>query len=301
VKSSTVLAFDVGGSRIKAGAVTPSGNVECLSSASTPSVWSEAAVEIRGLGKELAEGHDFAGVGMCVPGLVNQKGVVTSLPGKLEGIVGVDLPEFLTQEFGTRSLVVNDAIAYAVGEAAAGAGMGAERVLVMTIGTGIGVTVIEEGKPVGGGSLGGGILSGHIPISDYNDGRNDTNGRPDTIEALCLAQRIIDYANDSGGKFSSIEDVYGAYEQGDTAAVAGIETYRGHFVRALVALAHGHAPDVIVVGGGPLAQGSPLLEGVEQKVKSRLFGDFTTKVRPARLGDGAALVGLANLLLRGTT
>jgi glucokinase len=248
------------------------------------------------LGHEVAAGREFSGVGLCVPGLVNDRGIIVSLPGKLDGIEGFDLPEFLSQEFGRPSIVVNDALAYGVGEATEGAGAGFTRVVVTTIGTGVGVTVVEDGRPLGGGELGGGILGGQIPISEAVEGHVDTSGRPDTIEALCLAQRIVDYTNDAGGSFSSVKEVYRAHRQKDPAAVEGIERYRTNLTRGLVALAHAYAPDVIVLGGGPMTKDNPVLPGLGQEVSSRLFGSFEVELRLATLGDAAALFGLARML-----
>jgi glucokinase len=294
---STALAFDLGGTRIKAGLVELGTRKEPEIQTSESGSDSERALkELSRLGHEVADGREFTGVGLCVPGLVNDRGIIVSLPGKLDGIVGFDLPAFLRDEFGRPSLVVNDALAYGVGEATEGAGSGLRRVVVTTIGTGVGVTVVEDGRPLGGGELGGGILGGQIPISEAADGHLDTSGRADTIEALCLAQRIVDYANDAGGSFTSVKDVYAAFANEDPAAVNGIDRYRIHLIRGLVALAHAHAPDAIVLGGGPMTKGNPILSGLEQEVNSRLFGSYRVGLRLATLGDAAALLGLARML-----
>jgi glucokinase len=294
---NAALAFDLGGTRIKAGFVEPrSRNGPNIQTADTGSDFSEALDYLKTLGQEVAAGRDFSGVGLCVPGLVDERGIIRSLPGKLDGIVGFDLPGFLNREFGRPSVVVNDALAYGVGEAIEGAGTGSRRVVVVTIGTGVGVTVVEEGRPLGVGELGGGILGGQIPISEANEGYADTSGRPDTIEALCLAQRIVDYANEVGGHFRSVEEVYHGFEKRDPAALSGIERYRAHLVRAMVALAHAHAPDVIVIGGGPLTEANALIPGLADQVNPRLFGNFEIEIKRATLGDAAALFGLARML-----
>lgn len=295
-----MLAFDVGGTRIKAGLVH-AGSPEVIEvrTADVGPTFGETLKIVRVLGREIIDGRSLEGVGLCLPGLVDERGVVISLPGKLEGVVGFDLPGFLTTEFHRNWVVVNDAVAYAIGEAAAGAGAGMGRVVVMTIGTGVGVLVVEGGHPVGGGPLGGGLLGGHIPISERADGLLDTNRRPDTIEALCSARRIVDYSNEAGGSFSSVEGVYEALDRRDPAALRGIEVFKEHLVRALVALAHAHAPAAIVVGGGPITDATPLLSGLEELVDERLFGSYRVEIKRAQLGDAAGLIGLARLLEQG--
>jgi predicted NBD/HSP70 family sugar kinase len=138
-------------------------------------------------------------------------------------------------------------------------------------------------------------LGGHIPISERIDGPADSNGRSDTIEALCCAQRLVDYANQSGARADSTKDVYEAWALGRREALSGIDLYREHLTRAVVALAHAHAPQAIVIGGGLITADSPIPQGIEDSVNERLFGGFEVAVKTARLGDTAALRGLACL------
>lgn len=288
----SVLAFDMGGTRLKGGVMSDDGQPSMTIELEINGDFHLALSYIAGARTDLMRNETYSRVALCVPGLVNEDGVVVSLPGKLEGIEGFDLRGFVRREFDLEAVVVNDAVAYGSGEAAFGAGRGFSNVVVVTIGTGVGVTVLKDGVPLTDGVFGAGILGGQIPISEAVSGPTDTSGHFDTIEALCRANRIVDYAS---GSFETVPDVFEAFTSGDSTAIAAIETYRGHLVRALVALAHAHAPEVIVVGGGPMGAGTPLLEGVEEKVNSRLFGTYRVKVRPAALPDIAALAGLARI------
>lgn len=288
-----ILAFDMGGTRLKAGVVSSEdGSVSAFDSVEVGGELERALSAVTEVGGSLIKKAACSGVGLSVPGLVDERGFVVSLPGKFEGIEGFDLASFLQREFGLEPVIVNDAVAYGSGEAAFGAGRDYRRVVVVTIGTGVGVTVLENGVPATDGVFGAGILGGQIPISEATEGPVDTSGRPDTIEALCRAERIVDYA---GNAFSGVPDVYEAYSRGDQAASEGISKYRVHLARALVALSHAHAPDAIVIGGGPMTPDGPLLEGVEQTVNSRLFGSYRVAIRRAELGDSAALAGLARI------
>lgn len=297
--SAPVLAFDVGGTRIKAGLLSAGTREEIRQEVvETPQRIEDLLSTLRSMGKDLAGGSNVAACGLCVPGLVSEVGVVTDLPGKLEGIVGRDLRAELRTLTDGPIVVVNDAIAYALGEAVHGAGAGIERVAVMTIGTGIGVTVIDGQRPLGSGSLGGGILGGMIPISESTD-LIDSGGNPGSIEALCSAQRIVGYSKTAGGKQDSVEQVYEDFANGDSTAIAGIASYRSHLVRALSAIAHAHAPQMIVLGGGPMTAENPITPGLEAELGGRLWGGFKVMLRLAELGDSAALWGLAHLCIRG--
>jgi glucokinase len=287
----SVLVMDLGGTRLKAGVsdgermvstrvvdVPPSGGRESLLST------------IESIGRDLLREAPVRGVGLCVPGLV-EDGTLVALPGKLGGLEGVDLSRFLRETFrAERTAVCNDAVAYAIGESVDGAGRGCRRTVVVTIGTGVGVTVVQDGAPATPGAFGGGILGGFIPIAD---GGSDTDsaGGTGTIEALCAARRIAD-----GSGYATVPEVYEACARGEAAAVAAIERYRVHLARALVALAHAHAPDRLIVGGGPMHDGNPITPGIEVIVNERLYGSYRVEIRLSSLGDEAALVGLVHLL-----
>lgn len=288
-----VLAFDLGGTRLKAGVVAD-GVVQGSVTIEAPADGARSSIEgaLRAIAAELLGGDACEAAALCVPGLVDEHGVVASLPGKHAGIEGLDLPDVLRASLRVpRAVVVNDAVAYATGEAIAGAGRGCGRVVVVTIGTGVGVTVIERGAPVTRGTIGGGILGGFIPISERTEGPVDSIGRPDTIEALCAAQRIAEACGTA-----TVEESYAAYARGDEGARAGVAAYRSHLARALVALAGAHAPDCIVLGGGPMTPDNPITPGLDEVVNARLFGSYRLTLRLAELGDTAALIGLAHLV-----
>ncbi len=291
--TGAVLAFDLGGTRLKAGLVSSDDDVERMEVAELGAATGDEAVDVvvRTGTALLEDGEVVAGVGLCVPGLVDDDGRIVDLPGKFPGIVGIDLRARLRAALGAEAVVVNDAIAYGIGEATAGAGAGHERVVVVTIGTGFGVACIERGRPLGRGPLGGGMMGGFIPIGEDSPG-TDTAGGRGTIEAHCRAERIV---TEAGGGYTEIREVYAGYARGEDAARAGVERYRQHLARALAALANAHAPETIVVGGGPAGADAPIFEGLEGAVNERLWEAYRVRVAPAALGDAAALVGLARL------
>jgi glucokinase len=288
-----MLVMDLGGTRLKAG-VWIDGKLLRTEIVELPLGADGRAVldAIANTGRDLLTQQPVA-AGICVPGLL-EDGVLVSLPGKHAGLERTDFAAFLRTTFGAqRTAVTNDAVAYAVGEASDGQGRGCRRSVVVTIGRGVGVTVVENGAAPTRGMFDAGILGGFIPISDDDDGPVDTIGRHDTIEAFCAAQRIVDAC---GGAYPDVRAVYEAYERGELQARNGVDEYRRHLGRALVALAHAHAPDRLILGGGPMVEGNPIVPGLEAMVNERLFGTYRVEVRAASLGDHASLVGLARLL-----
>lgn len=271
----TTLAVDLGGTRLKAArAVVGRPAADDITTISHGGDWRAALVRVL---------EDFPGVeraALCVPGVVDRNRVV-ALPGKLPGIEGVDLESVL----GMPVSVANDAIAYGIGEAVHGAGRAHRRVVCVTLGTGVGVAVIEDGAQLGGGPLGGGILGGQIPLSGAAGG-TDTSGRDDTFEAQCRAESL----RGAVAQARDLPHAYALLSEGDPTAVEGFAQFRSSLSAGLAVLALAHAPTVIVVGGGAAQPG--LLDGVEEALAPRLWPGQKVEVRLAELGDAAALAGL---------
>lgn len=287
-----MLAIDLGGTRVKAAVVTDGvpGQVLVRSHASGQLGPALETVEAA-IGLLLADGPVDA-VGMCVPGLVDDDGCVTSLPGKLAGIVGADLTGWLTARTGAPAVVVNDAVAYGVGVAADLPG----RTVSMTLGTGVGTAVVEDGRPLGRGPLGGGLLGGQLPLTDH--GPTDTAGRHGTVEAWCRADRLLAEVRDAGCDAADVSAAYDAALTGDAQAVAGLRAYQGWLARGIAALCLAYTPDTVVVGGGPVRADGLLGQGLTEQVLPLLWPGQSVEVRASELGDASPLRGLSVLVDR---
>ena len=300
------LAFDLGGTRLKAGVVEVGTGAlvheaEPVDAADT---WIDAIAQIESSARELrVKVPSAAAVALAMPGVL-EGGRVKALPGKLAGAEGADVAGWvstLTTD-GAPSVAVNDAIAAGVGEATAGAGAGATRTVVLTLGTGVGVCVVEGGRPLGGGPFGGGILGGQVPVGDDDlvlpevQWWRDTAGRCGTIEARCRAEALVAQAELRGGEWTDARAVLDAAAGGDARALDAVSAYRDDIARGIAALAHAHAPDRVVVGGGVAGADSLVLDGLNSAVNSRLSFGLQVGILGAVLGSGAALAGLGVLL-----
>src|SRR3954469_8369842 len=287
---SCVAAFDVGGTRMKVGVVTD-GQVEQLPSRVTAGFDGAAGVDLLVAAvRDVQARSPLDAVGIATPGIVDN-GRVIVLPGKFPGLVGLDVAGAVSDIAQVPVRVVNDAIAAGVGEATVGAGGGHSRVVVMTIGTGIGVAVVEDGRPVSAGPWGGGLMGGHMPIASPDEGPFDSNGGRGTIEALCAAERLMDAARAAGSDAADVPGLLAQWSHGEETARRAVASYRRSLEQALVALAHAHTPSVIVVGGGPVSTSSEwLLGGMTEAVGRRLWQG---QHRAGRAGGpgGAGAVG----------
>ncbi|HEU4752422.1 MAG TPA: ROK family protein, partial [Armatimonadota bacterium] len=143
----TTLGIDIGGTSVKLGLVDAAGRI--LRRAQVPTRRELAADDLvrqlAGSVAELLAGETAAGLGVAAPGCrrADGEGVVnvTNLPH----IDGYPLRTRLEEATSLRTALDNDANAAAMGEYRFGAGRGAERVLVVTVGTGIGAGMVVDG------------------------------------------------------------------------------------------------------------------------------------------------------------
>jgi glucokinase len=289
---TTVLAFDLGGTRLKAALVTDL-SPGPVTLDSTEALTGAQALELAiNSARSVTAGAPIDAVGIAVPGLVDS-GRVVALPGKFPGLTDIDLAAELERALSAPAVVINDAVAAALGEAAAGSGRGHDRMAMLTIGTGVGTAVVEAGAQLGRGPLGGGQVAGQMPLNFASE-HVDTNGRSDTVEAALAAPRLLALARSRGLTTTSLLQLAEQARAGDAAVLDVVSTYRADLVTACVALIHAYTPSMLVIGGGPASGDATwLMTGVQEAVSARLWPGVHCVVTTARLGDAAALVGVA--------
>ena len=146
----------------------------------------------------------------CGGPLDEERGVIMS-PPNLPGWDSVPITKLLTERFGVPAYLLNDANACAVAEWKFGAGRGAENMVFLTFGTGMGAGLILNGR-LYSGCCGMAGEVGHIRLS--HDGP-EGYGKLGSFEGFCSGGGIARWAKiirnqaKAGGRvaFSSICEV----------------------------------------------------------------------------------------------
>lgn len=299
---AAVVAFDVGGTDIKAALVDEGGRIGPVRRVPTPGgattggdaagligdrIVDEVARLAASLQQERAD-LTVRAAGLVVPGIVDERSGI----GVFSENLGWHDYSFRDRAATALRLPVgfgHDVRAAGEAERVLGAAREYDDVLVVVIGTGISAAVFVDGRPYSAGGMAGEI--GHDRVAD---GPVCVCGGRGCLEAIASAAAIARrYVERSGMRVSGAREVVERAQSGDAVA-------RAVWEEALDALALGlsHtvallAPQAIVIGGGLSEAGEALL----QPVRERLDGILSYQRRPAivraRVGGDAGLVGAA--------
>lgn len=308
----TVLALDIGGTKMAAGVVGAEGQVLSRARTSTPPspdgdevYGSLATVAEEALsGQHEGQYPSAIGVGCGGPMRMNE-GKVSPL--NIIGWRDYPLVANLRRDFNLPVSLDNDAKAFALGEHLFGAGRDHPYMMGVVVSTGVGGGVIIDGKLLHGRSYNGGHV-GHIIAEP--DGPVCPCGARGCVEAIASGTSLAKLARAEllGGRKSALsivkpveqivaEDVASAAREGDALATELIE-------RAGRALGIGFAGaaalvdiDLVVVGGGVSSVGEMLFDAIRGAIQVYARLDYLRDlmVMPAETGGDAGILGAAAL------
>ena len=246
-----ILGVDLGGTNLCIGLVDNDVVVKTVSVPSfNPSATMEETLEY--LAEQISNlmSPQVTKIGIGVPSVVDvNKGIVydaANIPSWKE----VHLKAFLEERFGVPADVNNDANCYAMGAYGTyPADAKPETLVTVTLGTGIGIGVVDHGRLICGVNCGAGEL-GYL---DYKDG---------CLEEYCSRQ----YFDKLGVK---AHEVAAAANEGDAEAIEIFNEFGKNLGHAIMILMYAYDPSHIVFGGG-IANALPLFRGtMEEYIKSK--------------------------------
>jgi glucokinase len=285
------IGIDLGGTQIKAAAVTEAGEV--LDRAEFPTAddaavaWAERIREhIAHL--ETGQGGAAEWIGLAAPGLAAADArSIAWMQGRLDAVQGLDWTEWLQR--AQTVPVLNDAQAALLGEAWLGAAAGCRNAVLLTLGTGVGGGVLVDGRLLKG-QIGRAGHLGHLCL--------DTDAPPDIVRTPGSLEDAIGnctIATRSHGRFTSTEQLVSAHLAGDVDASAVWLRSVYQLACGITTLINVVDPEVVILGGGIARAGAALFEPLERflgHVEWRPSG-HQVRIVAALLGEFAGAIGAA--------
>jgi len=241
---------------------------------------------------ELTEGIDnIAGVGIGVPGTLNDAGdTLLKLPN-LRCMENVPLKKILEKKLGMSVAIENDVNALALGELNYGACKGKDYAVCLTLGTGVGGAVIIGGELYRGRGSAGEI--GHMTI--VPEGELCNCGNKGCLEAYVSKSAFVRESKKIFGKEMDPLEVEKMAKEGDKKAklvYSNMGDYLGIGFSNIVNILD---PEIIVVGGGLGNAGKLILDPARKVLKDRSFLN-PPKVVQAKLGADGGVIGASCLV-----
>lgn len=311
-----VIGIDIGGTAIKLGLFQTDGTL--LEKWQLPTrtedrgnhVLTDVVSSVWGvLTQKSITWNEVEGIGMGVPGPVNDEGTVFQCVNLGWGVFNI--PETMQKlEPGLRRVKVsNDVNAAALGELWKGAAKGCHSAFLVTLGTGIGGGLVLNDRIINGANGGAGEI-GHFCVNPSEPEQCSCGGygcleqygsargllrctrkmlkeRPDVVTSLhdeedLTAKSICDAARD-----------------GDALALELLDKLGRKLGWALTAAAGATDPEVFVIGGGLSHAGDILLDKIEHYYRKYAFHAFRdTPFVLAELGNDAGIYGCVRMLLQ---
>jgi glucokinase len=291
VQPLRVIGVDVGGTKTLFAVVTREGRIEArLERPTVRSSQDALLAELdSGVDELLAAHPETAALGFGLPSRIDQRAgrAVASVNVPL---ADVDFRDRMRERHGLPVAIDNDGNAAAIGEWTAGAALGADFVVMLTLGTGVGGGLILDGRPFRG-ARGGGAELGHI-VLDY-DGPPCACGGRGHLESLASGKAASRMAQDLYGPGADAHELVRRAEGGESQAVEAMAEIGRYLGAGIATFVNVFEPELIVIGGG-FGEASELLLGPAREVLARdglAPGRDRVKIVEAQLQGDAGVIG----------
>jgi glucokinase len=306
-----VIGVDLGGTRLRAACLDKQLNI--LKRHETLTLADEGLAATLGRIKEIIHNvmpedkSRLQSIGISAPGPLNPQTGVVVAPPNLSGWHDVPLGDILQEEFAVPVFVGNDANVAALAEAALGSAKGFQHIIYLTVSTGIGSGVINDGKLILGKS-GLGNEAGHLVMLVENE-RVSTLEKEAAGPALARQAKARLQAGEksilsemANGNMDAIDAkmVGDAANQGDVLALEVIKRGGKIVGLGIVSLLHLFNSEVVVIGGGVSYIGDIWFDEIRAAVKAHcIASDYweNTPIIPSKISEDVSILGSATLAL----
>ncbi|MCZ2126196.1 MAG: ROK family protein [Anaerolineales bacterium] len=298
-----IVAVDVGGTQMRAAAYTQD-QFQPVKLKKIPTLASsvggfERLVQV--IADVLPADEKIAAIGIGSPGPLDpHTGYLLAPPNNPEWH-NFPLAPKLSEHFGAKAYLDNDANLAALGEYRYGAGKGHRDALYLTVSTGVGGGVISDGRLLQGyhglaAELGHSIVDPNGPLCSCG-----FNGHLEAFSSGPAIARYVLQELDNGATSALRRDesltarqIAEAAHQGDELALRAFRRAGEYLGIGVASFLHAFDPSILIFGGGVSQAGRILFDSFEESLKKRVFHPRYLEglvITRAQLGDDAGLLG----------
>jgi glucokinase len=311
-----VIGLDVGGTRIKSGAVTRGGSL--LVSGVLPTgaergpqtLLRVLSTEVRRLERKMGRPAGAVGIGM--PGAVERDRGIVLLPGRLEGMEGFPLVPRLAKALKRPVIADNDGRLSMLAERTYGGARRHDWAVTVTLGTGVGSGVLLDGRILRDPHLQFGTQLSHI-VMQAAGGRLCLTGAKGTAETLCSATALATAVREAlargiPSRLSAIyhkdprsidfQTVMEGVARKDSLCTHELDQWLENLGWFLVSVVNAFAPEIVILSGGATHGRRFFLRRLQAHVDRHIFRyprGNRVPIVVSRMGDRAGVLGAAAL------
>ena len=283
-----ILAIDIGGTMIKYGLVSSDGKI-----LSTIKIKTEASKglnnilnKIDNIFKRYKENNP---VGIAVSGTGQINGMIGKVIGGnpiIPNWIGTNLVKILEEKYNLPAVLENDVNCVALGEKWIGAGKDLSNFICLTIGTGIGGGIILNNQLFRGENFVAGEF-GHILI------------KKGEFEQFASTTALIRLVKEKTGKILNGKEIFDLEKKEIVEYQEVISEWIENLTDGLSSIVYCFNPANIILGGGVIEQGEPLINRIKNSLFKKIGLQFKEKLNiiQAKLGNNAGMIGASYLLL----
>ena len=283
-----ILAIDIGGTMIKYGLVSFDGKI-----LSTDKIKTEASKglnnilnKIDNIFKRYKENNP---VGIAVSGTGQINGIIGKVIGGnpiIPNWIGTNLVKILEKKYNLPAVLENDVNCVALGEKWIGAGKDLSNFICLTIGTGIGGGIILNNQLFRGENFVAGEF-GHILI------------KKGEFEQFASTTALIRLVKERTEKTLNGKEIFDLEKKEIVEYQEVISEWIENLTDGLSSIVYCFNPANIILGGGVIGQGEPLINRIKNSLFKKIGPQFKEKLNiiQAKLGNNAGMIGASYLLL----
>lgn len=289
-----VIGVDIGGTKISGGLLDENGNLLASDKVDTDAHEGRDVVvnNIIKLIKKLPYEQAQA-IGIGSPGFIDTENGIITFAGNIKGWTGLNLKKEIEKYFDIPVFIENDANIALVCEKWIGAGKDFDDIVMITLGTGLGGAVFNQGNLLRGSNFQGAEL-GHMIL--YPGGNSCTCGQEGCAETYCSGNAISnEYERLTGIKKTS-EEILSLTDE-DLSSKKVLEDYQLNLAYYLTSLRNIFDPQAIIIGGGVINSKDLWWDGMIENFKKVCHKYESVDVLPAKFLNDAGMIGAGKIAL----
>ena len=282
------ICLDIGGTYIKHGLLTENG--EILTTGKIPTRAKEGGQAVFEQAVKLVEDYlekeeqKPSGIAISTAGMVDpETGIILHASDAIPGYAGINYKAYMEERFHLPCAVENDVNCAGLAEYKAGAAAGSKAAVMLTIGTGIGGCILLNGEVFHGFSNSAcevGYM--HMDDSDFQ-----TLGA-----ASILTKKVAAWKEEPTENWSGYH-IFEEAKKGDEICNRAIDEMVDVLGKGIANICYVVNPEVVVLGGGIMAQEAFLKDKIEKAVEKYLVSSMWehTRIAFAKNQNNAGMLG----------